>query len=86
MIDLLFQKIEEYQTIIIHRHNRPDGDAIGSQLGLALTLKNKYPNKEIYVVGDETLKYNFLGNMDKIEDEKYKWQENCICQSCYNSA
>ena len=71
MIDLLFQKIEEYQTIIIHRHNRPDGDAIGSQLGLALTLKNKYPNKEIYVVGDETLKYNFLGNMDKIEDEKY---------------
>ena len=43
MIDLLFKKIEEYQTIIIHRHNRPDGDALGSQFGLAYTLKHKYP-------------------------------------------
>lgn len=72
MIDLLFKKIEEYETIIIHRHNRPDGDAIGSQLGLALTLKNKYPLKNIYCVGDESSKYTFLGKMDEISDDKYE--------------
>lgn len=71
MIDLLFKKIEEYQTIIIHRHTRPDGDALGSQLGLAYTLKHKYPEKEIYFVGDESSKYKFLGNMNEISDEVY---------------
>jgi phosphoesterase RecJ-like protein len=71
MIDLLFKKIEEYQTIIIHRHNRPDGDALGSQFGLAYTLKHKYPTKNIYVVGDSSNKYNFLGDMDEISDEVY---------------
>jgi phosphoesterase RecJ-like protein len=72
MIDLLFKKIEEYDTIIIHRHNRPDGDAIGSQLGLAETLKYKYPYKNIYCVGDEAAKYSFLGKMDNISDEIYE--------------
>lgn len=72
MIDLLFQKIEEYQTIIIHRHNRPDGDALGSQFGLAHTLKHRYPNKNIYVVGDTSAKYDFLGVVDEICDEIYE--------------
>lgn len=71
MVDLLFNKIDEYQTIIIHRHNRPDGDALGSQLGLATTLKHKYPNKNIYVVGDESSRFKFLGNMNEISDETY---------------
>jgi phosphoesterase RecJ-like protein len=71
MVDLLFNKIDEYQTIIIHRHNRPDGDALGSQLGLATTLKHKYPNKNIYVVGDESSRFKFLGNMNEIPDETY---------------
>ena len=27
--------IQKFDTIIIHRHKNPDGDAIGSQVGLA---------------------------------------------------
>ena len=72
MINRLFNKIEEYNTIIIHRHNRPDLDAIGSQRGLALTLKENYPDKEIYIVGDMSDRYAFLGDMDVIEDSKYE--------------
>ena len=72
MINRLFDKIKEYNTIIIHRHNRPDLDAIGSQRGLALTLKENYPNKEIYMVGDMSDRYAFLGEMDVIEDSKYE--------------
>lgn len=75
----LFDKIKEYNTIIIHRHTRPDLDALGSQLGLALTLKDAYPSKEIYVVGDETQKYAFIGKMDDIEDDKYKDALVLIC-------
>lgn len=71
MIKNLFTKIKEYNTIIIHRHLRPDLDAIGSQRGLALTLKHAYPEKNIYVVGDVSKKYEFLTFMDEIEDSVY---------------
>ena len=72
MINRLFEKINEYNTIIIHRHSRPDLDAIGSQRGLALTLKENYPDKEIYIVGDMSDRYAFLGEMDVIDDSKYE--------------
>lgn len=68
----LFDKIKEYNTIIVHRHSRPDLDALGSQLGLAYTLKNAYPEKNIYVVGDASRKYSFLGGMDLINDSLYE--------------
>jgi len=67
----LFEKIEKYDTIIIHRHFRPDLDALGSQLGLAYTLKKAYPKKNIYVVGDSSMKYSFIGAMDLIDDDVY---------------
>lgn len=71
MIKALFKAIEQYQTIIIHRHSRPDLDALGSQRGLALVLRHAYPKKEIYMVGDMSPRYAFLGSMDEIEDSKY---------------
>lgn len=71
MINKLLLKIEEYSTIIIHRHNRPDGDALGTQIGLCLALKEKYPNKNIYMVGDSNPRITFLGEMDQIEDSVY---------------
>lgn len=79
MEKLLFKKIEEYDTIIIHRHSRPDGDALGSQIGLAKVLKDCYPNKNIYVVGDVARKYSFLGVMDFITDEVYNGSLSIIC-------
>ncbi len=30
----ILEAIQKYQTIIIHRHQRPDPDAIGSNWGL----------------------------------------------------
>ncbi len=75
----LFAKIEEYDTIIIHRHTRPDLDALGAQLGLAYTLKSAYPCKHIYVVGDSSLKYGFIGKMDLIADEVFDRALSIIC-------
>ena len=65
--------IKKYNRIIIHRHNYPDGDALGSQKGLAALLKDNFPNKEIYVVGDEAKRLPFMEQkMDDIPDEYYK--------------
>ncbi|MDR2867624.1 MAG: DHH family phosphoesterase [Acholeplasmatales bacterium] len=42
------------QRIIIQTHNNPDGDASGSSYGLTLALKNNFPEKEIYCLGNTT--------------------------------
>ncbi|MFA7588838.1 MAG: bifunctional oligoribonuclease/PAP phosphatase NrnA [Acholeplasmataceae bacterium] len=66
----IIDKIEKYEKIIIHRHKRPDMDAIGSQYGLYLLLKENYPQKEIYVVGDlNDMVYE--AKMDDISDQIY---------------
>ena len=45
MIKKLIKSIKKYDTIIIHRHSRPDGDALGTQLGLKYAILATYPNK-----------------------------------------
>ena len=75
----LFEKINKYNTIIIHRHSRPDLDALGSQIGLKELIKSNFNNKNVYVVGDISNKYSFIGNMDTISDEVYKNALSIIC-------
>ncbi len=71
MYEKIVNLIEKYQTIIIHRHFNPDGDAMGSQLGLRSLLKVNYPKKTVYAVGDVNT-FRFLGDVDDISDEVYK--------------
>lgn len=72
MYKQVLRKIKEYGTIIIHRHGRPDGDAMGSQIGLREAIKATYPYKNVYVVGDVNEKFAFLGDMDTIDDSIYQ--------------
>ena len=48
----LLAKIEEFNTIIVFRHDSPDFDALGSQWGLYHFLKDNFPKKRILVTGD----------------------------------
>ena len=68
------KKIKEYDTIIIHRHNNPDGDALGSQIGLKNIIKENFPEKTVYVVGDMNSRYAFMegSEMDVIDDSVYE--------------
>ncbi|WP_025755429.1 DHH family phosphoesterase [Mycoplasmopsis cricetuli] len=60
--------IEKYNSIIIFHHIRPDGDCLGSQFGLAELIKNNYPNKKVYCVGDNVGVYDFMNfNFTSVE-------------------
>lgn len=60
---LIFDKINEYETIIISRHKRPDGDAVGSTMGLYRILELTYPDKRIFLDnGDYSDYVSFLGD------------------------
>ncbi|GAA2917192.1 bifunctional oligoribonuclease/PAP phosphatase NrnA [Enterococcus pseudoavium] len=63
--------IKKYERIIIHRHQRPDPDAIGSQCGLAEILRANFPEKEIYQVGGPVEGLDYLATMDEISDDLY---------------
>src|SRR5699024_8702941 len=65
-------KIKEYETIIIHRHVRPDPDAIGSKVGLKKIIQETYPNKFVYEVWEEDPSLHFLAQMDEITKDVYK--------------
>ena len=72
MKNKIYEQIKKHKVIIIHRHSRPDGDALGSQIGLKEAIKATFPNKEVYAVGDMSKRYEFMGAMDEIADDKYK--------------
>ena len=74
MFEPIIEQIQKYDTIIIHRHNNPDGDALGSQIGLKHIIKDTYPKKTVYVVGDASRRYAFMedSTMDIIDDKVYE--------------
>ena len=71
--DILLE-IPKFDTIILHRHSRPDGDALGSQVGLKHLLLENFPGKTVYCVGDEAGFYSFMEDtvMDEIPDSAYE--------------
>ena len=65
----IFETIQTYDKIVISRHKRPDGDAIGSTHGLAVILRESFPKKDIRVVSDDASDYlAFLGPDDEADD------------------
>ena len=73
MFEQVLQAIREYDTIIIHRHSRPDGDALGSQLGLKHLILENFPEKQVYAVGDDPRFFGFMEGsvMDTVADDMY---------------
>ena len=74
MFEKALEEIKRHDTIIIQRHKNPDGDAMGSQVGLYHLLKDNFPEKTIYMVGDESPRYAFIAGrpMDTIDDVTFK--------------
>jgi bifunctional oligoribonuclease and PAP phosphatase NrnA len=68
----ILDKIVAYNTIIIHMHMRPDGDCYGAGFGLKHILKESFPQKNIYVVGETAEYVKFIGDVDIIPNETYQ--------------
>ncbi len=68
----ILDKIEQYDKIVISRHLRPDGDAIGSTKGLKGILKLTYPEKDVRLVNSDGSDYlAFLGGEDAQPDDEW---------------
>ena len=78
IIDRILEIIREHKTFCIVGHIRPDGDCIGSQLGLALALRNE--GKRVTVWNQDTipLKYRFLVGDGLIEKPKRGEKFDCV--------
>lgn len=74
MFEQILECIEKYNTVIIHRHKNPDGDALGCQIGLKHLIKENYPDKRVLCVGDAAGRFSFMDDsvMDEVSDEEYK--------------
>ena len=65
IMQTILEKIKEYHRILLFRHFRPDGDAIGATKGLQEILRATYPEKEIYLANEDYSDYlAFLGEED----------------------
>lgn len=77
----ILNEIKQYETIIIHRHVRPDPDAYGSQLGLKYILQDTFPEKKIYAVGQSEPTLEFIGELDDISDDTYHDALVIVCDT-----
>ncbi|MBR5449621.1 MAG: bifunctional oligoribonuclease/PAP phosphatase NrnA [Clostridia bacterium] len=73
MFEQILDLIKKYDKIIIHRHKKPDGDAIGSQVGLKHIIKANFPEKTVLAVGDPAGRYAFVEDStpDEVADSEY---------------
>ena len=69
----ILEKIKEYDSIMLFRHFRPDGDAKGSTKGLQGILKATWPEKQVYLINDDHSDYlAFMGDDEaEVDDEVY---------------
>lgn len=70
-LEIFMQMVEDADTIIIHRHLRPDPDALGSQLGLKLMIKEAHPQKRVLAAGTTSKGLAWMGEMDKVNLSDY---------------
>ncbi len=78
IIDRILEIIREHGTFCIVGHMRPDGDCLGSQLGLALALKAE--GKKVTVWNQDAIpeKYKFLNVENLFEKPKRGEKFDCV--------
>ena len=69
MLNKIIEKIQAYDSIVIFRHEYPDMDALGSQLGLKQAILDNYPNKNVYALGSlDKQNPSIVDDMDIVDD------------------
>jgi phosphoesterase RecJ-like protein len=68
----ILEKIKSYDTIIIHRHMKPDPDALGSQVGLKEIIKHNFPEKKVLATGYNEPSLMWMTVMDEVSDNDFE--------------
>jgi bifunctional oligoribonuclease and PAP phosphatase NrnA len=78
IIDRIIDGVRECRTFCVVGHVRPDGDCIGSQLGLALALKNE--GKRVWCWNEDGVpqKYRFLDPDRTMQRPKHGLKFDCV--------
>lgn len=82
-LDNIINLINRSQKIGIFTHVSPDGDAIGSSLGLYLGLKQLKKDVDV-IAGDYSKCFNFLPNITDIKTEGEEKYDLAIAVDCAN--
>lgn len=64
----VFEKIKNYDSIVIARHIGADPDALGAQFALKNIILGIFPDKKVYAVGNPASRFKFFGSQDKIDN------------------
>lgn len=67
MYKKIYKEIKKYDTIVIARHIGVDPDAMASQIALRDSIRLSFPEKKVYAIGTGSIKFTFLGKLDKLE-------------------
>lgn len=81
-MSILIEMVEQAQTVAILGHVRPDGDCIGSSLGLLNYLQEQYPHKTVQLYLEKPAKkFSYLKCFDSISQEvdQERVYDLCIC-------
>ena len=78
IIDRIIEAIRESRTICVVGHIRPDGDCVGSQLGLTLALQNE--GKKVFCWNEDRIpeKYEFLDRDGIIQKPRPGLKFDCV--------
>ena len=72
--DRILEKIQEYDTVMLFRHKRMDGDCVGASKGLQRVLQRSFPQKRVLLIdGQYSPGLVFAGPDDaEVPEETYR--------------
>ena len=78
IIDRIIEALRQSHTVCVVGHIRPDGDCVGSQLGLTLTLRNE--GKKVVCWNEDRIpqKYEFLDRDGIIQKPRKGMKFDCV--------
>jgi phosphoesterase RecJ-like protein len=68
MYNKIYKQIKIYNNIVISRHIGVDPDAMASEIALRDSIRLTFPKKNVYAVGNGSVKFNYLGKLDIISE------------------
>lgn len=78
IIDRILETIREYRTFCVVGHIRPDGDCVGSELGLTLALRNEGKKAVCWNEDPIPQKYEFLDPDHLFQRPKPRQKFDCV--------